>query len=470
MDPSEILKDLPAIGRVLDDPAFADLVARRGRGLVTALLRQVVDDVRSRLQRGDGRVRIPGAAELARRVEVRAAALLAPSPRTVVNATGVVAHTNLGRSVLSAAAAQRVAAAATGYLDLEFDLERGSRGDRMAHLDGPLAALFPGTAAVAVNNNAGAILLALRALARGREVVVSRGELVEIGGAFRVPDILALSGARLREVGTTNRTRIADYEAAVGPKTGAILKVHTSNFKIVGFACESSIAELSALARAREIPLVVDWGSGDLVELAHLGVHDETPVGKILAEGSDLVTFSCDKLLGGPQAGLAIGRDELIRKLRRDPLARVLRLDRLQIAALRETLAAYVGGVAFEEVPTLRMLALDAAGIGRRAEAVGREAESLAPGLVWRLVPGVSRPGGGSSPMGEIPTVLLALEDPSGDAGKIEVRLRRGDPPVVARVSEGRLLFDLRTVLPEQDASLARRIAEAARGTAQIDG
>jgi L-seryl-tRNA(Ser) seleniumtransferase len=265
----------------------------------------------------------------------------------------------------------------------------------------------------------------------------------------------------LREVGTTNRTRIGDYEAAIGPKTAVLLKVHTSNFKIVGFAEEASIAELAALGRAKGIPLVVDWGSGDLIDLAALGVRDETPVATIVEQGADVVTFSGDKLLGGPQAGLAVGRDDLIKRMRRDPMARILRLDRLQIAALRETLAAYVGGRAMTEVPTLRMLALPAAEIGRRAEAVANAVKRSVPAFAFRLEPGVSRPGGGSSPAGEIPTMLLAIEDPSGDAGRMEARLRGGEPPVVARVQDGKLLLDLRTVLPEQDEALALALARA---------
>ncbi len=456
------LKSLPAVSRLLDDPCLADALARWGRSLVTELLREEVDRLRSRVLEGKGGGRIPAAVDFARAVARKAEALLAPAPRVVINATGVVAHTNLGRSVLSPPASRRVAEAAACYLDLEYDLVKGARGDRMAHLDGLLQRLFPGRSAIVVNNNAGAILVALRALAKGREVVVSRGELVEIGGAFRVPDILAASGAKMREVGTTNRTRAADYEAAMGPKTALLLKVHTSNFKIVGFTEETSIGELAALAHAKGLPVVVDWGSGDLVDLASFGVRDELPVAAILEQGADIVTFSGDKLLGGPQAGLAVGRDDLVRRMRRDPVARVLRLDRLQIAALHETLVSYVTGRAIHEVPTLRMLSLDAATIGRRAEVVARQAAELAPSLAWRLQAGVSRPGGGSSPAGEIPTTLLAIEDPSGDAGRIEARLRRCDPPVVARVNEGKLLLDLRTVLPEQDAQLARCLASAA--------
>jgi len=457
----DLLRNLPAVGRLLDDPALSGAISRWGRGLVTELLRAELDRVRAGALAHAHPAVVPNPDELARAVDAAAQALLAPSPRVVINATGIIAHTNLGRSVLSTAAARRVAETASAYLDLEYDLASGERGDRMAHLAGLLRHLFPGKSAIAVNNNAGAIFLALRALGKGREVVVSRGELVEIGGAFRVPDILAASGAKMKEVGTTNRTRISDYEAAIGPKTALLLKVHTSNFKVVGFTEETSIAELAALAAPRGVPVVVDWGSGDLIDLAAFGVHDERPVGTLLEQGADLVTFSCDKLMGGPQAGLAVGRDDLVARMRRDPMARILRLDRLQIAALRETLAAYATGRAAVEVPTVRMLAAPAEEIGRRADAVGRAAHALTPGLVWRLEPGVSRPGGGASPTGEIATTLLVVDDPSGDAGRLEARLRRGDPPVVARVNEGKLLIDLRTVLPEQDGPLARCLASA---------
>jgi L-seryl-tRNA(Ser) seleniumtransferase len=440
---------------------MADAIATWGRPLVTELIRKELDRARSRMREASGETSIPTPFEIAAAVTLAASKLLAPSPRAVINATGVVAHTNLGRSVLSPAAARRVAEAAMGYLDLEYDLASGERGDRMGHLDGLLRCLFPGQSALVVNNNAGAILLALRALGKGREVVVSRGELVEIGGAFRVPDILSASGAKMKEVGTTNRTRPADYEAAIGPKTGLLLKVHTSNFKVVGFAEDASIADLATLARAKGLPLVVDWGSGDLIDLASEGVKDEIPVATLLDQGADLVTFSGDKLLGGPQAGIIVGREDLIHRLRRDPMARVLRLDRLQIAALRETLASYVTGRARAEVPTIRMLCLTSGEIARRAEAVARAAAELTPSLVWRLTPGVSRPGGGSSPVGELPTTLLVVENPSGDAGPFEAKLRGGDPPVVARVHDGKLVLDLRTVLPEQDATLARGLAAA---------
>ncbi|HEX4823492.1 MAG TPA: L-seryl-tRNA(Sec) selenium transferase [Candidatus Polarisedimenticolaceae bacterium] len=454
MTTNEALKSLPAVSRLLDDPAMAPVLASRGRPLVTALLREALDELREALQDAGRTPRIPDEAGFAALVDERAGALLRAAPRRVINATGVIAHTNLGRSILSDAAAARVAETARGYVDLEYDVAKGARGDRLGPLASLLARLFPGSASLAVNNNAAAIFLALRALAKGREVVVSRGELVEIGGSFRIPDILAASGAKLREVGTTNRTRAADYEAALSAKTGVLLKVHTSNFKVVGFAEETSIEDLAALARARSVPLVVDWGSGDLVDLGPLGVRDELPVGTILARGADLVTFSGDKLLGGPQAGLAVGRADLVAKMRKDPLARALRLDRLQIAALHATLVAYVTGRAEEEVPTLRMMALDAGAIRSRAEAIGQRLTAS-----WSLVPGVSRPGGGSSPVGEIPTVLLAIEHAS--PAKLEAALRRGDPPVIARVADDRVLLDLRTVLPEQDGVLLARLLNA---------
>ena len=453
--------DLPAVGSLLGTPPMQALSGRIGTALATTLVRELLAELRARVAAGElTRTLLAEQARpevLAERAEALARTILSPSPSPVVNATGVVAHTNLGRSILSPAAASRVAQAATRYLDLEYDLVTGRRGSRGSHLDPLFARLFPGRAALAVNNNAAAILLALRALARGKEVVVSRGELVEIGGSFRVPEILAASGARLREVGTTNRTRAADYQEAISPKTGALLKVHTSNFRVVGFAEEASIAELAPIARAAGVPLLVDWGSGDLVDLEVAGIHDEVPVRRLLDDGADVVTFSGDKLLGGPQAGIAVGDPARIRAMGKDPLARALRLDRLLTAALRETLSAYLRGRAFEEVPTLRMLALPKDRVLERARAV-LAALGAAEGVA--IEDGVSRPGGGSSPVGEIPTALIAVSRPGGTLARLERALRGGEPPIVARVQEGKLLFDLRTVLEDEDATVARRLAE----------
>jgi L-seryl-tRNA(Ser) seleniumtransferase len=451
---------------VLTSRALAPLIRRWGRGLITDLVREVLGELRGKIREGEldaAELRAATShAHIAARVRRAADALFEPRPRPVVTATGVVVHTNLGRSILSADAAGRVAAAARGYVDLEYDLEAGGRGSRLSHLEPLLRRLFPGQEFLVVNNNAAAILLCLRALARRREVLISRGELVEIGGSFRIPDILAASGARLRELGTTNRTRLSDYEKALGPRSGLILKVHSSNFAIVGFTESVPIRSLAELAGRAGLPLVVDWGSGDLVDLGPLGIRDEMPVSRVLQEGADLVTFSGDKLLGGPQAGFVVGRPDLVRRLRRDPLARVCRLDRLLVAALHETLAAHVRGRAFEEVPTLSMLAASPEEIGRRAERLRRAvAGRTGQGRLLRVVDGVSRTGGGSSPAGERPTRLLAVCWPSGDAAPIARRLRDGTPPVIGRVQEGRLLLDLRTVLLDQDSVVAERLAAA---------
>jgi len=461
-------RSLPAISRLIASRPVSALARKYGAGLVTELLREQLDELRGRVR--DGRLegrdlrRATAVSTIAREVERVASAELRPRPRPVINATGVVVHTNLGRSTLAEAAAQQVAAAARGYLDLEYDVEKGGRGNRLSHLEPLMRRLFPGHGFTVVNNNAAAIMLCLRALGRGKEVLISRGELVEIGGSFRVPDILAASGARLREVGTTNRTRVGDYEKALTPKSGLILKVHTSNFKIVGFTEDAPIRSLARLARRKGIPLVVDWGSGDLVDLEPLGIGDEIPVAKVLEEGADLVTFSGDKLLGGPQAGFVVGRDDLVARARRDALARVVRLDRLLLGAVHQTLAAYVRGSAFEDVPTLRMLASTVQEIDRRASRVKREvARRTGAARLLSIVDGVSRTGGGSSPTGERPTRLLSVAAPQGDAASLERRLRGGDPPIVGRIQDGKLLLDLRTVLQGQEATLIDRLADAIR-------
>jgi L-seryl-tRNA(Ser) seleniumtransferase len=462
----QLLKKLPAVSRLLASRPVKSLVRRYGSELVTILLRERLEELRGEIRSGRlaGKALAAAASQTAIAAAAGAAAesILAPRPRAVINATGVVVHTNLGRSLLSEEAARGVAAAAGSYVDLEYDLQGGGRGSRLSQLEPLMERLFPGHSFIAVNNNAAALMLCLRALGRRREVLVSRGELVEIGGSFRLPDIMAASGARLREVGTTNRTRLADYRSAISSGTAMILKVHTSNFRIVGFTEEAPIFDLAALAREKSLPLVVDWGSGDLVELEPLGIHDEVPALEILKAGADLVTFSGDKLLGGPQAGFVVGDPDLIAKLRKDPLARVCRLDRLLIAAMARTLSAYVRGRQFEEVPTLRMLKLSKAAIARRAGALRKKVASLTGmGRMLSLVDGASRTGGGSSPMGERPTKLLAVKLKKGDAAPIERRLRECTPPVIARMQEGRLLLDLRTVLPEQDGLLAELLASA---------
>jgi L-seryl-tRNA(Ser) seleniumtransferase len=465
----KVLRNLPSIEAILITNEFEAAITGLGREFATSLLREILEEARGRILEAEVEAELLKAEDrmtpeaLAEQVMQRGSTILSRSPVPVINASGIVVHTNLGRSILSPRAAREVAAAGSAYMNLEYDLAGGKRGSRLAHFDALMERLFPGTGFLIVNNNAAGILIALRAIAQDREVVISRGELVEIGGSFRVPDIFAASGARLREVGTTNRTRLADYQQATDSETGAWLKVHTSNFKIIGFTQEPTLDELAAGAKEFGIPLIVDWGSGELADLGPLGIADELPVRKILEIGADLVTFSGDKLLGGPQAGFVVGKKDLIEKLRKDPMARVCRLDRLKICALRETLAAYVRGTHFEEIPTLRMLKIEPGEIGVRAKAViakvtaavGADADDR-----LRTMDGVSRSGGGSSPLGERPTVLLVVEGRDGDEGRLEAALRTGSPAVVGRVQDGNLLLDLRTVAPDQDQVVVDRLRD----------
>jgi L-seryl-tRNA(Ser) seleniumtransferase len=395
---------------------------------------------------------------IARRLEVDSRASLVP----VINATGIVIHTNLGRAPLSTAAIQAIGAVARGYSNLELDLDGGQRGHREAHATRLLGRLFPGQHGLVVNNNAAAVLLALNTFAVGKEVLISRGELVEIGGSFRIPEILERSGARLREVGTTNKTRISDYASALGPATGLILRVHPSNFRIIGFTERASTSDLAALGRSRGVPVVEDFGSGNLVSLASCGVGDEPTIQNALLAGVDMVTFSGDKLLGGPQAGILLGREEPVGRCLKNPLARALRVDKLTYAALEATLSSFVRGVAFEEVPVLRMLAASAAEIerrGRRLVAALRRVE----GLEFSVLAGASKVGGGAAPETEVPTSLISLRVSGESAQAVAGRLRSHDPPVVARIANDAVLLDLRTVAPEEEPLLVAALAALPR-------
>ena len=366
-----------------------------------------------------------------------------PSLRRVLNATGVLVHTNLGRAPLAEAAIARVVEVGGGYSNLEYDLSDGERGSRQDHLAGLLERLTGAEAALVVNNNAAAVLLALAALAEGREVVVSRGELIEIGDGFRIPDVLARSGARLVEVGTTNRTRASDYEAAVGPETALLLRVHQSNFRVVGFSERPRLAELAEVARRHELPLVDDLGSGSLV-----AVGDEPTPTESLRAGADLVCFSGDKLLGGPQAGVVVGRAELVERLRRHPLQRALRADKLTLAALEGTLALQLGPESRDEVPVLRML-------HEPIETVRARAERLAQLVGGEVEETVARVGGGALPLAELPSAACAVEEELADA------LRLGEPPVVAVVRDGRTLLDCRTLADADIGDVAAAVAAA---------
>jgi L-seryl-tRNA(Ser) seleniumtransferase len=375
------------------------------------------------------------------------------SIRPVINATGVVIHTNLGRAPLGDKVIERVNSLARGYINLEYDLDKGARGSRTVHAEPLVTSITGAEAALVVNNNAAAIMLILAGLAAGREVLISRGELVEIGGGFRIPDVMRQSGAILREIGTTNRTRITDYLAAVSAATAILLRVHPSNFRIEGFTERPALADLVALSRQSKVPIVEDLGSGCLSE----DLAGEPSVQASIAAGVDLVCFSGDKLLGGPQCGVIAGRSAMIDRLRTHPLMRALRADKITLAMLEATLSEYRAGRAATTVPVQRMLHLSADEIETRAQAL---AESLAASG-WRvaLVSGSSAVGGGSAPGLELPTVLLSIarEDESADA--TERWLRKLDPPVIARIEHDRLVLDLRTVLPEQDRTLSALLA-----------
>src|ERR687887_1247855 len=430
------LRDLPSVdelARKLDDPLAVDAA------------RAVLARARETIAAGGS----PEDLDALLRAEVRA--LRAPRLRRVLNATGVLVHTNLGRAPLAEHALERVVEAARGYSNLEYELAEGRRGSRQEHVAAALRRLTGAEAALVVNNNAAAVLLALAALAEGREVVVSRGELIEIGDGFRIPDVLARSGARLREVGTTNRTRASDYERAVGPETGALLRVHQSNFRVVGFTEQPTVAELAEVARRHGLPLVDDLGSGVLVAL-----EGEPSARNSLAAGADLVCFSGDKLLGGPQAGVVVGRAELVERLRRHPLQRAVRADKLTLAALEGTLALYVEPArAAHEVPVLRML-------GEPAESVRSRAARLAEAVGGEVEETVARVGGGALPLAEIPSFACAVEE------ELAVPLRDGEPPVVGIVRDGRLLLDCRTLGDAEVEEVAAAVALAREARAPL--
>ena len=423
---------------------------RHGADAVVRALRDGAGELRAQIGAGNG----PGDAEAAARViEALAEAALSShargSLRPVINATGVVIHTNLGRAPIAEAAVERVSLIARGYSNLEYDVAEGGRGARTVHAESLLTSLTGAEAAIVVNNNAAATLLILTGLAAGREVIISRGELVEIGGGFRVPDVMRQSGATLREVGTTNRTRVNDYVAAVSAATAMFLRVHPSNFRIEGFTERPALAEIVTAGHALDLTVVEDLGSGCLVD----DLAGEPSVQSSVAAGVDVVCFSGDKLLGGPQAGIIAGRKALVDRLRAHPLMRALRVDKVTLAMLEATLAEYVAGRARTTVPVQRMLHASPDEIEARAQAL---ASKLADGG-WRvaMISGASAVGGGSAPGLELPTVLLSIERDGETAAATETWLRTLDPPVIARIDHDRVVLDLRTVLPDQDGLLA---------------
>ena len=454
---------IPSIDQLLQRAALRDAAVRHGHDSVSEAARQAADELRTRLAAGsqdaadtDGALSWLEARTLALTGQRTRASL-----RSVINATGIIVHTNLGRAPLSARAFEN-ARLALGYSNLEYDLAAGARGHRHVHAERLLTGVTGAEAAIVVNNTAAAALLTLAALASGREVLVSRGELVEIGGGFRVPDVLAQSGAQLREVGTTNRTRAADYAAAISDRTALILRVHPSNFRIEGFTERASLAELAAVARQFQIPLVEDLGSGWLGDVeAGDALPTEPEIGASLREGADLVMFSGDKLLGGPQAGIICGRRDLLDTLRRHPLMRALRVDKVTYALLEATLALWAERPSRSDVPVYRMLTMPISEINRRARTL---AERLAktPGLKTAVIDGESAPGGGSAPGQTLPTRLMTLSSAGTSSSALLDRLRTLDPPIIARIVNDQVVLDLRTVLPDDEERLARALESLA--------
>lgn len=449
-----LLRALPAVHDLLDEPVIQELAARTSHAYARDRLRAALDGLRAEIL--DGALDIEPAA-LVREALARATArddASLPTLRRVINATGVVLHTNLGRAPLSDRALAAIVAVARSASNLEFDLATGQRGHRDAHCERLLVDLLGCEAAVVVNNNAAAVMLVLNTLAEGGEVIVSRGELVEIGGSFRVPEVLERAGCVLREVGTTNRTYLADYERAIGDRTRLLLRVHPSNYRIVGFASRVSPGELAELGRRTGIPVVDDLGSGCLVDPGALGIGDEPRTQSVLADGVDIVTFSGDKLLGGPQCGVIAGRAEFLDRIRRNPLMRALRVDKMVYAGLAATLRAYVEGRAEEEVPALRMLTASVESIRERAVAFAGLLASAAPEFGVDVLAGRSVPGAGSAPGVDLPTALVVLHHPVLSADEIDERLRASDPPVVARIEHDAVVIDLRTVRPDEEHEL----------------
>jgi L-seryl-tRNA(Ser) seleniumtransferase len=455
MDPARtrLLRQLPQVDEMLRHPQLSAAVAPLPHLLAAAAVRRALGEKREWLTSAPAadlpqELNLPGLLqELLQKIQAAGQ----PALRRVVNATGVVIHTNLGRSPLAAAALAQILEVGAHYSTLEYDLAQGRRGSRHDHLEGLLQEITGAEAALVVNNNAAAVMLALRALAQGKEVIISRGQLVEIGGSFRLPEIMAVSGALLREVGTTNKTHLKDYEQAITLETTMLLKVHPSNFRITGFTSEVALPELVALGRRYNLLVVEDLGSGCLVDLSRYGIEREPTVQETLKGGADLVLFSGDKLLGGPQAGVALGSREVVARLRAHPLTRALRPDKLTLAGLEATLRLYLDEPqAMAAIPTLRMLSRPLAELERQAKALARSLKrGLGPQVQLKVVESIGRVGGGALPQVNLPSRALALSVPPLTPPQLEARLRQAQPPVIARIEQDTLLLDLRTLLPD---------------------
>ena len=465
-DKKSLFKKIPAVDRLLDTPRIIEASVEYPRSLILRAIHQILDELRKDLvDAGENRKpSVPTIETISDRVVERIRLLAQSSLKPVINATGIIVHTNLGRSILAEKVLRRFRPLAGGYSNLEYDVEQGERGSRYTHVEDILKELTSAEGVMVVNNNAGAVLLALETLARDREVIVSRGQLVEIGGSFRVPDVMRKSGAVMIEVGTTNKTHLKDYEEVIGPDTALLLSVHKSNFHIVGFTQDVDAAELVKLGNKYGIPVMEDLGSGCLIDFSKYGIPKEPTVQDVLEKGVDLVTFSGDKLLGGPQAGIILGRKDLIESIKKNPLTRALRIDKLTLMALEETLKIYRDeNAATREIPTLRMISQPYKAMKTKGQRLIKMIGKL-PNNNFSLdqVDGTSRAGGGAFPLLELPTLIICLSPKKLSARQMEGWLRSYTPPIIARVEKDQVLLDLRTIQEKEMKIVAQAIKDLA--------
>lgn len=468
-DLQHLLRNLPGVDAILERSGSDGSFAGVPRSVLTDAIRKIIGDLRDEIRKNPGAfpgIRLEPDAILAR-VRSRVDAAMAENLVTVVNATGVVVHTNLGRSLLASDAVRHIEEVATRYSNLEFNLSAGIRGSRYTAVEDILCEITGAPSAMVVNNNAAAVLLALDTIARNREVIVSRGELVEIGGSFRIPDVMARSGAILREVGTTNRTHLSDYRNAIGENTGLLLKVHTSNYAIVGFTASVSLAEMAGLGREYHLPVMEDLGSGTFIDFKKYGLMKEPTVQESVAAGIDVITFSGDKLLGGPQAGIIVGSTEIIDRIKRNPLTRALRIDKLTLAALESTLRLYRDEAkAVEHIPTLYMMTCPLGHIEEKAASLHDRLTSIGSNrLTIMTVESVSKAGGGSLPLLNLPTRCVGIRIEGLSASRIDELMRNQHPPVIGRIEEDTFLMDMRTVLPEEIDALYQAVNQLLTST-----
>jgi len=472
MSPSlrqQVLRKIPSVDEILSKPEISDLSKTYPRNVVIEAirrgLRRLRKEILSKKEPSDIEDAIFSIEHLRPLFQKEIDLQTQPRLRRVINATGVVIHTNLGRAPLHPSALKHMIEVSKAYSNLEYDIELGERGSRYSHVEEILCCLTGAESSLVVNNNAGAVLLVLNTIAEGREVIVSRGELVEIGGAFRIPDVMRRSGALLKEVGTTNRTYLSDYQKAINPQTALLLKVHTSNFRIMGFASEVSLQDLVQLGKQYQLPVVDDLGSGCLVDLSQYGLEKEPTVQETIKTGADAVTFSGDKLLGGPQAGIILGKKNLLDSVKVNPLTRALRIDKLTLAALESTLLLFFDEKrAMEEVPTLRMLSLDTRILkGRGRRLLKRLSGMMNEEITFTLREDVSQVGGGALPLQELPTMVIAIKPLDFSVNSLEENLRRGDPPIISRISKEELILDMRTVFDEEIPLLAASLEKAVK-------